>query len=609
VFRNAVVNLSEPLERVGRPKEEAARFVFNSGIEITDDSELYAFGNASRSVGVASATYRVPGARHQVMDNPIRLQSGAVWRFRDRFPAGLRPEFSGEVTDWSLAGGYRTRRDVLGGDLSADVGLRYGWDKIAYSMNKTVNPSMGPDSPTFFEASSYESDEFAVNADFVWEREVAWSSGPLVLNFGAEYRKEGFTINPGEPNSYGIGTWGVPDPFDFCTNEATVSQRTLRPTAPQNQGINCASASDPVYNVLQPGSNGITGLSPAVSGDFSSASWSAYGEASTELTDKLFVDVAARFEDYESFGSKVIAKIAGRYQLLESLGVRGSLGSGFRAPSAGQLHMTQTQINTQGGVPLNTGLYPATHPVAVFLGARPLRPEESTSYSLGLTFTPMGRLTVTIDAYRIELKDQIFATSLITVTPAIRAAMVAAGIIGADSIQQINFFQNAFDARVQGLDIVGTYRHDWDNGHSTTFSGSLNRNTYDIKKVNISTVIFNQVSVFNFENNAPRWRANLTASHDTGALTAMVRANLFGPYERQTTAAGNAKQAYDTEAQFDAELEYQVNEKLAITVGGRNIFDNYPDVNRIDQTNGRLYFDGPVDWQGGYYFVRLNYDF
>ena len=89
----------------------------------------------------------------------------------------------------------------------------------------------------------------------------------------------------------------------------------------------------------------------------------------------------------------------------------------------------------------------------------------------------------------------------------------------------------------------------------------------------------------------------------------MLRGNFFGPYSRQTTAAGNAIQKYKAELQLDAEVEYKVNEKLAIAVGVRNFLDNYPDVNVIDQTNGRLYFDGPVDWQGGYYFARINYEF
>src|SRR5690606_23035242 len=94
-----------------------------------------------------------------------------------------------------------------------------------------------------------------------------------------------------------------------------------------------------------------------------------------------------------------------------------------------------------------------------------------------------------------------------------------------------------------------------------------------------------------------------------GRFLVLVRGNFYGPHARQTTAAGNAIQEYDTILQMDAELAYRFNDNLSLTIGGRNIFDKYPDVNHIDQTNGRLYFDGPVDWQGGYYFTRLDYVF
>jgi iron complex outermembrane recepter protein len=609
IFREAIGSLDEPLERVGKPKEEAIRFVFNSGIDLSPDNELYAFGNASRSKGTAAATYRVPGAGHQVMDNPIRLDDGSEWRFKDLYPAGLRPEFSGEVTDWSVAGGYRTQREFGDGNLDADVGLRYGWDEIAYSMVQTVNPSMGPDSQLDFQASSYVSSEVAFNADFIYETEVASLSGPLVINFGAEYRDEEFEIKPGEPASYSGGTWAVPDPFDFCTEEADFANRTLRPGSPAGTGIDCTASTDPVYNILQPGSNGITGLSPDVSGEFSSAGRSLYAEASADVTLDWFVDLAMRFEDYEAFGSKTIGKFATRYQLTDSFAVRGSVGTGFRAPSAGQLNMTQSAISTVGGVPLNVGLYSATNPVAEFLGAEPLRPEESTSYSVGVVFESGGNFSLTADAYRIDLKDQVYATSQITVTPEIEAAMVAAGITGAGTIDRINFFQNAFDSRVQGVDVVGTYSSDWGSEHTMSVIGSFNYNSYEIQQVNISGVIFNEVSVFNFENSAPDWRSNLTLTDEFGPFLALLRGNIYGPHARQTTREGNAIQEYDTILQMDAELAYRFDDNLSLTIGGRNIFDKYPDVNNIDQTNGRLYADGPVDWQGGYYFTRVDYAF
>src|SRR3546814_20815706 len=71
----------------------------------------------------------------------------------------------------------------------------------------TVNPSMGPDSPTDFTASDYTSDEMALNADFVYSMPVSAFAGPLVFNFGGEYRREGFKIGAGEPNSSSGGGW------------------------------------------------------------------------------------------------------------------------------------------------------------------------------------------------------------------------------------------------------------------------------------------------------------------------------------------------------------------------------------------------------------------
>src|SRR3546814_7803356 len=88
---------------------------------------------------------------------------------------------SSDLTDWSSTTGWRTERDLGDGySLTADLSARYGWDKIAYSMWDTVNPSMGPDSPTDFTASDYTSDEMALNADFVYSMPVSAFAGPLV---------------------------------------------------------------------------------------------------------------------------------------------------------------------------------------------------------------------------------------------------------------------------------------------------------------------------------------------------------------------------------------------------------------------------------------------
>lgn len=612
-FRAAVdaagIDLNDPLEMRGKPKERAARFVVNSGIDINDTSQLYAYANYSRSKGDAYATYRVPGGGHNVMDNPIRLEDGSEWRFKDKFPLGLAPFFSGEVTDWSATGGWRTEREFANGEiLTADLSARYGWDSILYTMTGTVNPSYGPDSPMFFTASSYTSDEFALNGDFTYSIPVGFY-GPLTFNAGAEFRREGFEIGAGEVASYSGGTWATPDPFGFCTNEDDFSLRMLEPGAPTDQGIDCTDPGDPVYNILQPGSNGITGLPPDVSGRMTTESWSLYGEVTADITESLFLDFAARYENYESFGDKIVWKAATRFYLTDWFALRGSIGTGFRAPTAGQLNMTQSSISTVGGVPLNVGLYPPSNPVAVFLGAEPLGPESSKNYSVGLTLTPADGLTMTIDAYQIEISDQIYATSLITVTPEIEQALTDAGVEGAGTIDRINFFQNAFDSTVKGIDIVATYRGNWFESGPTSITAAFNVNDYKVDKVNISGVTFNAVSVYNFEHNDPTWRGNLTFNQELGPVSLMIRGNFFGPHSRQTTRAGNAIQEWGVEALVDAEISVPLGDSFTLAVGGRNLFDHYPEINLIDDTNGRTFVDGPVSWQGGYYYGRISFSF
>src|SRR3546814_238513 len=216
---------------------------------------------------------------------------------------------------------------------------------------------------------------------------------------------------------------------------------------------------------------------------------------------------------------------------------------------------------------------------------------------------------MTVYAYRIKISDQIYATTLIDVTPEIEAAMTAAGIEGAGSIDQLNYFQNAFDSTVQGVDVVASYRANLIEVNPTTITAAFNLNTYKIDRVNISSVSFNEVSIYNFKHNAPKWRGNLTLQQDFGPINVMARGNLYGPYSRQTTRAGNAIQHYDPEIMLDLEISAPLGDGYTVAIGARNLFDNYPATNKIDDTNGRTFVDGPVDWQGGYYFGRLAYSF
>lgn len=596
------------VQKWGQPEIEAFRAFVNSGYEFDNGSELYAFANYSNSDSKQDFNYRPPvgvGSTGTIVDDVVRLQNGSTFAFNSIWPGGFTPQFFGQVTDYSLTGGYKGDfTDKFSYDLSA----RYGRNKISYSLTDTFNPSMGPTSPKQFDAGDLISSEYAFNADFAYEIGGPFAT-PAVVAFGAEFRNEGYEIVPGDLPSYVAGTFATPDPFDFCTNEATVAQRTLRPTAPQNAGINCAVASDPVYTTLPVGSNGFPGNTPAYSGELSRESYAAYVEASADLTEALFATVAFRAENFSDFGDTFDYKVAARYELTEDLGIRGSVGTGFRAPTPGQLFTTNVSTRIENGATIASGLFPATNAVSQFLGAEELGPEKSFNVSLGLTATLFDSLNITVDLYQITLEDQFYAVTPITVTPAIRAQLISAGVPGADTIGQVQFFQNAFDSTTTGLDVVATYNIGWENGQTTRLMGSFNYNKYKIDTV---PAFFDKEAVFDFENATPRWRSVLTASHEVGPFTFMGRANVWGPYENQYSVAIPVVQKWDPIVQFDLEASWQVTEMHKLTVGARNVFDKFPDPDRTGEsgTNGRIYrSDSLPDWQGGYYFVRASANF
>lgn len=602
----AAVDLTHPIQRQGAPDSEAKRFFVNAGYD-AESVKFYAFANFSDSKAIADANYRYPGGNQPILDNAIRLQDGTVFKFNQMFLAGYRPSFGGFVQDYSFTAGAKGDFTFGGGDATYDFSARYGHDRIIYRVYNSMNASYGPAQALTkrdFQPLDFRSDEKALNADFSWSKDIGLH-GPLALSAGLEYRDEGYTIISGEKASYEAGTFASADPFDYCTNETSVAARTLRPTAPQGKGIQCNNANDPIYHVMPAGANVFNGIPPELAGTFRADSKSGYVEAAVDVTDKWFVDFAGRYESFSIFGDTVNGKAATRIEVMDGIGVRGSIGTGFRAPTPGMLHTTAVSISSVDGVSLLAGIFPTEHPVSRFLGAKPLKPENSVNYSAGITFNPAPAFTVTIDGYIIDITDQIWSTSNIPVTPAIQAQLVAAGVVAGNSISNVRFFQNAFNSRTQGIDLVATYGFNWDNGQRTSLVASFNVNKYKIKQVKIAN-LFNAQSIFNFERNDPKWRSILTATQEIGPVQVTARANIYGPYARINTTAPFARQDHHTVAQMDLEAKYRFDEHWNFSIGAKNITNKYPDKNIISPGNGSVYADGVVDFQGGFYFARID---
>ncbi len=597
---------SDAVQPWGQPPSEARRLFVNAGYDFSDSARFYAFGNYSASEADGSFFYRYPG-NGTIED--LRLADGSIYNPLEIFPGGFTPRFAGKVIDFSAVAGFEGE---FAPGFSYDFSLRHGKNEIQYTLFNTINPSMGPDTPTYFNPGDLINEETQIQADFVKEFEIGLAS-PLAFAFGLSYLDEGYELVGGDVASYSAGPYALPDPYGFCAAGVPTAAGAL--VIANGSTLDCADDSDPVYQAVGVGSNGFPGYSPAFSGSYTRDSYAAYVELSTDITDKLFVTTAARFEDYSDFDNEVVGKIAARYAFSDAFAIRGSVGTGFRAPTPGQQGTTNVSTRLPNGFPVATGLFPALSGPAQALGASPLEPEKSTNYTFGVT-GGLGGLGVTLDFYQIDLQDRVNAISTQNVSSDPTAgtaydnylALVAAGVAGAESIGGVFYFTNAFDTVTTGMDLVLTYALDSAAG-TTNFTGSINYNKTEFD--GDVDALFNAESQYDFENQDPEWRGVFTVNHDFGAWSLLGRANYYGDYSNANNSTLTTIQDFSGKVLFDLEASFDVDEYFTLAVGARNIFDEYPDAGTMGETCcGRIYrSDSIIDWQGGYYYLKATADF
>lgn len=592
----------------GQPNSQSLRFFVNAGLQLSDQAELYGFGNYSSSEADGTFLYRFPGIAETRL---IREADGSLWSAVEDFPGGFTPRFFGEVIDWSSLLGVR---GDIGESFTWDVSARLGFSEIDYTLTNTYNPSLGPDSPTSFKPGTLVNDETQVQADFTYSFD-AFNVEDVVLAFGTSFMNEGYEIKEGDAASFAVGQYINKDPHGLCAG--------ITPTLnlPASDLLNCANRNDPVYNVLQSvGSNGFPGYTDLFAGAYTRDSWALYGEMSGDLTERLFVQVAARYEDYSDFGSETVGKAAALYRLTDGLALRGSVGTGFRAPTPGQQGTTKVSTGLPFGEPVAIGLFPASSPVGQALGAEPLAAESSITRTVGVT-GQVGKLSFTADYYDIQIDNAFGQISELPVSsdPADGAAfqnflaLEAGGVAGAAGIGAAFFYQNVVEISSHGVDLVMSYPVEWRGGQSTDLQFAWSWNEVAIEDDPLGTLNFE--SRFDYENFDPNTRLYLTANHRfDDRLSILGRVSHFGDYANGNNNASQV-QNYQGKAFFDLEATWKVRDNMTLSAGGRNIFDQYPDevdyrATNDDTHSGRRYESQAVlPWQGSYYFARLIYDF
>ena len=545
----------------GEPELEQMTLFANAGGDLANGVHLYGWASYQDRDARSAGFFR------RALDDRNTIQI---------YPDGFLPIIAPTVTDLSAAGGMTWDW----GDWKMDTSLVYGFNEMEFTIENTLNRSLGPQSPTEFDAGGFNYDQLVFNFSGVREYAVGGLDSPLNVAAGIEARQESYSIFAGEPDSY------------------------------RNGGVLLPNGSP-----TQSGAQVFPGFRPENEVDESRTAVGAYVDVEANLTRKLLASVALRAEDYSDFGSNLSGKLAGRYDFIDSFALRGSLQNGFRAPSLQQQYFATTSTNFINGVPFDITTFPATDPIAKALGAQPLDAEESVNYSVGAVMQ-FGQVSITVDAYRIDIDDRIVLSENLT-QDNVRAYLQSLGFIGVGGGR---FFINGVDTETKGLDVVVNWPMATDSAGTWDFTLVANFNdtkvtkvpqTQELEALSPPPVLFGRVNVLTFEEGNPSDKYAVAVNWSLGRWGATARATRYGSaLDPGTTEALDFD--LDPKTLVDLEGRLEVTEQIKVALGAENVFDEYPDAFPVSRnTTGNTPFSNyaPFGRSGRFIYGRVSFGF
>jgi iron complex outermembrane recepter protein len=561
----------------------------NAELPLNEALTLYNFSTLSyRNIKDARGAMVPSPTGYGGQANPIGLTS-----LPQIFPAGFQAYR--RIWEWD----YQTALGIKGdlGSWEFDLSSSYGRDHVKLGAENTLNPSLGPSSPTKFFMGKQVQSLWVNNLDFSRDIDIGFDK-PLAVAFGVEHRWEKFQNIAGEPDSYRDGGYVIPNdgtPFGILYGGRSPS----------------------------PGLVSFTGTSPADASSLSRNNLAAYVDVSTNVTPEWFVGVAGRFEHYDdSAGNTVSGKFSTRYEFAPGFAIRGGVNTGFRAPSLAQTGFSTTQntVTVIGAnrVSTTSKFLPVDSVAALALGAKALKPEKSLNYTLGFT-AERGPARLTIDAYQIRVDDRIVKTEFLGTASnggaAIRNILIANGVTGVDSAQ---FFTNAIDTRTRGIDVVGEYTLRTDSIGTFKLNAAYSYNKTKILNVidnpsqlsSLNVVLFGRQAQRDLVAATPHSKIVLSNNWELGRFHLLGRLTRYGTYvESSNVASGDRK--FGAKFVADLEASYDLSDNVTLAVGANNLFDVYPDRNGIIAYDGSGAYGNfaPFGLSGGFYYARASVRF
>jgi len=583
---------------------------FNAAYDLGEGVEAYAFGTYGQRDARHYENYRTPNKveGHECAGVGATCVTPGAGALVVPFPTGFDPQEGIVEQNYTFTGGFRG--DLVGWhwDLSSTYGRDHNDIYVYNSANAQLFPLLQAQSTTpvvpqttfyngAFTATQWTQD-FDVNKDF----SVGLAS-PLNVAAGLEYRKDTFAIAAGEPSSY----YGA-------------------------------------------GAQSFDGYTPLDQGGHSRNSYAGYVDLAVSPIAGLKTDLAGRYEHYSDFGSTTVGKFTARYDFNPMIAIRGTVSTGFRAPTLEEEFYSGTNVS-----PFSADVVlPPNSPAAALAGFASLKPEKSTNYSIGFVAHPMDRMQITVDLYQIDIRDRILESGFIygtntftgpptVVSQGVLNAIAAKGVTldSGLSYTGISTFANAANTQTQGAEVTLNYASDFDQFGHVDWTLGFNYNATTIQKV-ISLPLVDQPSSncvafptscasylqshFGFTQTSfltpnassalttanPKEKVILQANWSLDKFSVNLRESIYGP-SAQWSANNALYDKINTTGITDVDIGYKFTRKLKFDIGANNLLNTIPGHDPGVSGGGRVYdvpyAFSPYGTNGGYYYGRFTYSF
>ncbi len=564
----------------GSPETAAAKFSVNFGYDLSENTELYA--NAAyvyKSVN-SFANYRTP-----------------YWRTVDAFPYladffpgdnpntaggydGYVPTFEGLLSDYNGTVGFKSTIN----DWNIDASFTTGGNLQTYKVNQTHNRNVVYSPSTWVDSNGdgqVNTTEYDANGDTV----VDPGEG-IELTQGAElYRSNSQqSFDPGGTKfSHNVGNLDI---SRILSDKVSI-------------GVGAEFRTE-TFEVIEGelasydggGADSFAGASPQNAGKFNRYNIGGYLSLDYDATEAFLLSGTIRTENYSDFGNAFVYKFSSRYIVNDAFTIRGSISSGFRAPTLHQIYTQKAQYSFIPGQGIQVGgLINNVSTQAKLLGIPQLDAETSNNFTIGFGGKIADNFSYTFDYYNIAVKDRIVLSTEIGPTDAGNTALD--DILADNNLSDVSFFVNAIDTKTSGVDVVLSYKD------VAIGAGSLDLNlsgNYTIQNerdgaVNNPTLVeqagqsvVNQTQEALFFTSRPKTKWILGANYDINKFGFSLNNTYFGKttffqqgLSTDDNGLFNLRTEFTPKIVTDLGINFSASDKFTIALNINNLLNVLPE--------------------------------